>query len=293
MHKLTPRVVSALERIAPRHFADLSWDNVGLLVDAVNPPAKSQHAVALSLDLSLAVVEECISSNAGVLVCYHPVIFPSLKTLLMRHPKQHALLLAIRNGISIISPHTSLDNCPNGINEWIAVGVVRKALSKMDAETFQTEKANLIRTEYLDETNRQGCRLTLQNDAENLTIAHLIEGMKRHFQVESVRCALSAHHTLGSKIQNVGICAGSGSSLFRPYASQFDCVISGEIAHHDILHLQQSGTTVLLVEHGTSERGYLSEVLQPVLTHVLNESTDSPQVQVRCLSSDVPALVYY
>ena len=281
MRALTPRVVATLEKIAPRQYADLSWDNVGLLVDAVDPPATTQQAVALSLDLSVAVIQECIAKQCGVLVCYHPVIFPSLKCIVKKNPKQHALLLAIRHGISIISPHTALDNCPNGINEWIARGVLNLTKRKV---SFQST--------YLDEESRQGNKVTIAAGGDSLTFSCLIAAMKRHFGVDTVRCAFSDGCSEGSVVRTIGICAGSGSSVFRPYAGSLDCVISGEIGHHDILNLQHSGTTVLLVEHGTSERGFLQDVLHHSLSQALNDDTNTEPVSVHCLESDKSLLTY-
>ncbi|KNH04701.1 NGG1 interacting factor [Perkinsela sp. CCAP 1560/4] len=294
MCALVSRVVAALERIAPRQYADLSWDNVGLLVDAVDPPAHTQNRVGLALDLTTLVVQECVDKSVGVLVCYHPAIFPSVKCLKSQHPKQKAILLAIRHGIAIISPHTALDNCPHGINSWIAKGILKGSHHPCDdriANERVASPADVL--QYLDEDNRQGGKLWLNNP---LSIARIVERMKLHFDVQFVRCALGVEHTMDSPVRTIGICAGSGSSVLGPYAGQLDCVISGEISHHEILRLQQSGTTVLLVEHGTSERGYLENKLLPRLEIVMRdiplENGRCDETFIQTMKSDASLLSY-
>jgi putative NIF3 family GTP cyclohydrolase 1 type 2 len=46
-------------------------------------------------------------------------IFRALKSLTLSDPLQASLLKLSAHGISVFSPHTSLDATPNGINTWI------------------------------------------------------------------------------------------------------------------------------------------------------------------------------
>jgi putative NIF3 family GTP cyclohydrolase 1 type 2 len=52
------------------------------------------------------------------------------------------------------------------------------------------------------------------------------------------------------------VCAGSGASLFE-LAEPHDLYLTGELRHHDILHLIARGAGVILCEHSSSERGFL------------------------------------
>ena len=45
-------------------------------------------------------------------------IFRGLKSLTMSDPLQASLLRLSAKGISVFSPHTSLDATPKGINTW-------------------------------------------------------------------------------------------------------------------------------------------------------------------------------
>lgn len=69
------------------------------------------------------------------------------------------------------------------------------------------------------------------------------------------------------KIQSVAICAGAGASLFTPSMdrSLADLYFTGEAGHHFALDVTARGSYLLAVEHSRSERGYLAEVLLPLL----------------------------
>ncbi len=113
-------IVEKLEDIAPTRFA-ADWDNVGLLVQP--PDGGPISKVLLTIDLTEPVFDEALAAGVQLIVAYHPPIFGGLKRLTTTHPQQRTLLRAIRAGIAIYSPHTSLDAAPGGVNDWLADGV--------------------------------------------------------------------------------------------------------------------------------------------------------------------------
>ena len=64
-----------------------------------------------------------MSLNAAVIIAYHPPLFKSFKRLTLADPKQNIALKCAAHGISILSPHTALDSCAGGINDWLASGL--------------------------------------------------------------------------------------------------------------------------------------------------------------------------
>jgi len=86
--------------------------------------------------LTTAVCTEALAlPSCSVIVSYHPPvgfrsiasvtarklisqIFRGLKSLTMSDPLQASLLRLSAKGISVFSPHTSLDATPKGINTW-------------------------------------------------------------------------------------------------------------------------------------------------------------------------------
>jgi putative NIF3 family GTP cyclohydrolase 1 type 2 len=77
------------------------------------------------------VLEEAIGDNVGVIVAYHPPLFRPVKRLTLADTKQEIILKCIASGISVFSPHTSLDSCVDGsalsrhriliraVNDWL------------------------------------------------------------------------------------------------------------------------------------------------------------------------------
>lgn len=112
-------IITALETIAPRHYAE-SWDNVGLLIGSPRWPADS---VFLTIDLTEEVLREAIETQARMIVAYHPPIFDAMKSITDATVKQHIVLEAAHAGISVYSPHTALDAAPGGVNDWLAEGM--------------------------------------------------------------------------------------------------------------------------------------------------------------------------
>lgn len=55
----------------------------------------------------------------------HPAIFGGLKSVSQSVPLQNNLIRCARDGISVFSPHSALDGCVGGINDWLASGLGR------------------------------------------------------------------------------------------------------------------------------------------------------------------------
>ena len=83
------QILGLLQAAAPQELA-LSWDNVGLLVDAGKPV----DGVLTALDITPAVVREAVENDCQLIVSHHP-------------------------GISAICMHTNLDAAPGGVNDTL------------------------------------------------------------------------------------------------------------------------------------------------------------------------------
>lgn len=114
---MTPLVdlLRHLETIAPLGLAE-PWDNVGLLV---GDRSTSVARTMLTIDYTDAVAAEARSAGCQLVISYHPVIFEGHKRLTADRPTR-LVFDAIRNGISIYSPHTALDVAEGGTNDVLA-----------------------------------------------------------------------------------------------------------------------------------------------------------------------------
>ena len=84
----------------------------------------------------------------------------------------------------------------------------------------------------------------------------LVERVKAHVGRSALRVARAERHANGAPLHSVAVCAGSGGGVLAG-ASGHDLFLTGELRHHDVLRALARGTSVILCEHSSSERGYL------------------------------------
>jgi dinuclear metal center YbgI/SA1388 family protein len=99
-----------------------------------------------------------------------------------------------------------------------------------------------------------GRRVVLREPAP---LSLLVERLKLHVGRRSLRVAAAPHHRVGSLVHHAAVSAGSGGSVFE-HVSSVDLLVTGELSHHAVLDKLASGSSVVLCEHSSSERGFLS-----------------------------------
>ncbi|CCW60457.1 unnamed protein product [Phytomonas sp. EM1] len=246
---LIAKVAAAMGKIAPLALADSSWDNVGILVES--PNSNQSNVVMLTIDLTPQVMEECVRKNVEVIIAYHPPIFRPIARLLLGDPKTHIILRSVREGMSIYSPHTSLDACQGGINDWLMLSAVGNVEKMVPIVAKALEGADNVETGY-------GRVATLTTA---LRLSQLVKNLKERLNIPTVRVALPDGWSRDHPINSIAVCAGSGSSVFSGLKHHVDVLLTGEMGHHDVLAANAAGRAVILCEHTNTERGYLREVL--------------------------------
>jgi len=106
-------ILSVLEEMAPLAYAE-DFDNVGLLVGDQNNDCKG---VLVCHDALENVIDEAISKNCNLVVCFHPILFSGLKKITGKNYVERSVIKAIKNDIAIYAVHTALDNHQNGVNK--------------------------------------------------------------------------------------------------------------------------------------------------------------------------------
>ncbi len=142
-------VFPILDEIAPLAYAE-SFDNVGLLVGNQN---NLLTGVLVCHDALEEVVEEAITNKCNLIVCFHPILFSSIKKITGKNYVERAVIKAIKNDISIYALHTALDNHKNGVNKVFcdALGLINtrilipkeKTIKKLEVYTVPENEAQL------------------------------------------------------------------------------------------------------------------------------------------------------
>ncbi|KAG0301051.1 hypothetical protein BGZ98_008659 [Dissophora globulifera] len=279
---LLKRVLTSMERIAPQSLAEHAWDNVGLLVEAPYPRTRVASAtpqrVFLTIDFTTAVLDEALNDpSVGVIVAYHPPIFRGLKRLQLKDTKQRMVLQCAAKGVSIYSPHTSCDNCEEGVNDWLL-----QAFGDAGSRTVYVPAEN---PPPGHEKAGKGGIFTFNQPQPVKTV---IEQIKVHLGLKHVRAAIHPTHASQERlITTVGVWAGSGSEMMNHKADLF---WTGELGHHDVLEALEQNSTVVLCEHSNTERGYLKDVLKPKLEELLRKD-GGEEVEVIVSATDKDPLV--
>ncbi len=247
-------VLAALERIAPLSLA-ASWDNVGVLVQPLQP--RPVRTLLLTIDLTEPVLAEALELGADFIVCYHPPIFEPLRALTPSGPQGRALLGALEAGITLYSPHTALDAAPHGMNDWLLDGlghmIVRRAVEP--ATAFEDVGGPAVGFGRIGELA----------SAEPLT--ELVRRLKAWLDLPYVRVAAPEEHAAGLPLREVAVCPGAGGSVLSGLRN-IELYVTGEMRHHDVLALVAAGSSVILTDHTNTERGYL-QVLSARLEQAL------------------------
>ncbi|EWC47448.1 hypothetical protein DRE_00416 [Drechslerella stenobrocha 248] len=258
-------ILTSLRRLYPEHLADKAWDNTGLLLSP--PPLLSQPSpsvktprILLTIDLTTAVAAEAIGLNAALVVTYHPIIFRPLKSLTADNAQQATLLRLAQAGISVYSPHTAVDAVRGGVNDWLASGI-------SGGEQYEASRIAIQPCAGVQGTEHDGAGygrlITLKEAVDIRTVVGRVKGF---LGMNYLQVALAKRHTLpepGNDIRTIGVCAGSGGSVFRGVKA--DVLFTGEMSHHEALAAQETGSSVIACFHSNTERGFLPVMREQLL----------------------------
>jgi dinuclear metal center YbgI/SA1388 family protein len=106
----------ALNDFAPSAYQE-SYDNTGLLI---GDSEAELTGILCSHDLSYEIIDEAVKKNCNLIVCHHPPIFQGIKSVLKDSDESGIVYHAVRNGLSVYSTHTALDNRLYGGNQYTA-----------------------------------------------------------------------------------------------------------------------------------------------------------------------------
>lgn len=251
-------LLDALERLAPLGLAE-SWDNVGLIVDPVGA-ARFEKAF-LTIDLTHETFREAAEGGADLVIAYHPPIFRGLKRVRAHQPGEDLVVMALRAGITIYSPHTALDAARDGMTEWLgqALGPGRMWPLVPQPDDPEVGAGRLVALE------------------SPLPLSSAVDAIKRHLRLQHVRLASPTPDLV---VRRLAVCPGAGGSVLEKI-DDVDLLLTGEMRHHDILARRARGTAVIVTDHTNSERAYLPEWAER-----MRASCPGLSIQVSSLDAD-------
>lgn len=237
---LCGEIIEILERQSPKEYA-MDWDNVGLLVGRRDKEVKK---LLIAVDATWEVCQMAIEEGVDLLITHHPMIFGKLNRVNDDQILGKKILSLIEAGIACYAMHTNFDTIG---------GMAKLAVKKLD----------LKNTEVLDETlNGEGIGQIgiLEKSMTALEMAKLI---KKKFDLKNV----VLYGDKGKKLEKIAICPGSGKSVINVAAEkQADCLITGDIGHHEGIDAVELGLTVIDASHYGIEKIFM-EYMSSYLTN--------------------------
>ncbi|NLT95287.1 MAG: Nif3-like dinuclear metal center hexameric protein [Clostridia bacterium] len=109
-------LIKIMENLAhPKHAE--KWDKIGL---QIGDPDSVVKKVMVSLDVTLAVVEEAIREKVDLLIVHHTPLFNPLETIRWDRPQGKLIKKLVESGINLYCAHTNLDSVGGGVNDILA-----------------------------------------------------------------------------------------------------------------------------------------------------------------------------
>lgn len=232
-------VYDFLNGIAPFDTQD-NFDNSGLLAGSMNKPVTR---IAVCLDITSDIVEECARTDTDLIVSHHPVIFEKLNSVNEGTP----IYELVRNGISAISLHTPIDMAKGGISDIM-----------FELMGFGSPAgAEVLHVIHKDKGIGYG------------KIAHLDFGISAQYLAETAKEAFNCNTVRfvdgGKTINSVAVCSGAGSSeVYTAIAKGVDAIITGDVKWSAFVDAKNAGITVVDAGHYHTETivcGYIADLL--------------------------------
>lgn len=223
---------------------DIDMGKIGLQFGSLNSEVKK---VMIALDGSLNVVEEAVAKEVDFLLLHHPFLFYPMLNLNYDSPLGKKMLLVFENKLNIFAMHTNFDVGSDGMNDILAK---KLGLTNIRMVVEEVSNKSILRVGDIEQMKL--------SDFVLMTSTNLEESSTRYVGDDD------------KLIKTVGIVGGAGSSeLHSALVNKCDCLVTGEIHHHQAYDALESGIAIVEVSHAV-ERHFAYE-LQKVLSDQFKE----------------------
>ena len=209
------------------------FDNVGTLVGDRN---KTVTKAIIALDCTMPVINEALKNGCELIITHHPVIFNGIKSVL----DDTLVYEIIKNGLSVISMHTNLDQGDDGVNDTLC-----NVIGLKNVETVEAPDKFLLKKGEISPLSADDFAKHLKS-VLNYPVKYVGEG----------------------EIKNVLVCSGSGAQYHTQcIVNGCDALVTAEVRHNNFLDAAQNGVALFDCGHFNTE----VVVIKPLCEMLSNE----------------------
>ena len=213
----------------------LHYDNVGLLVGALDD---NVTGILVCLDCTDEAVSEAVEKGVNLIVTHHPIIFEPMKAV----TDETIVYRLIKNGISVISVHTNLDQADGGVNDVLA------------------NKLGLINIEKVADSEGFFYRIGELGDGQSSD--DLAESVSKKLKLPIKYIGENRY------IKRIAVCSGSGGGMLGDVINQgIDAYITADVKHNVFMEGHTQGVTIIDAGHFNTE-----DIIVSVLAKTLREA---------------------
>lgn len=227
-------IVDVLERQSPAEYA-MSWDNVGLLVGRHD---QEVNKILIAVDATCEVCDKAINEGYDMIITHHPMIFGKLSRVNDDSVVGRKILGLAEASICCYAMHTNFDT----------KGGMAKEAARM---------LGMKNREVLEESrDGEGIGQTGILD-RGMSVYDLAQKVKDVFGLEQVML-------FGDKdrvVEKIAVSPGSGKSVIECAAGKgVQCLITGDIGHHEGIDAIEMGLTVIDASHYGIEKIFMNYI---------------------------------
>ena len=209
------------------------FDNVGTLVGDRN---KTVTKAIVALDCTMPVINQAIKSDCELIITHHPIIFNGIKSVL----DDTLVYEIIKNGLSVISMHTNLDQGDGGVNDALC-----NVIGLKNIETVEAPDKYLLKKGEISPLSADDFAKVLK-ERLNYPVKYVGDGT----------------------VKNVLVCSGSGAQYHTLCkANSCDALVTADVRHNNFLDAAQNGVALFDCGHFNTE----VVVIKPLCELLLNE----------------------
>lgn len=224
-------IIKILEKQSPPEYA-MDWDNVGLLVGRRDREVKK---LLLAVDVTMDVCAFAVQEQVDMIVSHHPMIFGKINRVDDSTVLGQKLLMLIEAGIACYAMHTNFDT--------------KGGMAKYAAKKLGLKQPYVLEETYMGEGIGQVGILD-----KTFSLGELCDKVKEAFSLEQVLLFGETDRA----VDKIAISPGSGKSMIdHAIAAGAQCLITGDIGHHEGIDALESGLAIIDASHYGLEKIFL------------------------------------